>query len=154
MDFNYKKILDFNSKTFFGTLLGVLGILMSATNFFPDLPKSIPIIVQVIGFVLAAFGVADSAEQSEKSLIEKAKKFFSEHFGAGVLLEALAHIVDKVPVMPDAPYLAVVLAQAVGAILIAMGLRNKAAQARLSQNPVLPASYEKYSHLLVDKSEK
>lgn len=145
---NYKKIFDVRSKTFLGVLLGVLGILMNATNFFPELPKSVPIIVQVIGFVLAAFGVADSAEQNEVSLIEKAKKFFSENFGAGVLLEALAHIVDKVPVMPDAPPLAVVLAQAVGAILIAMGLRNKAAQARINKEPRSEAMVQKYSHLL------
>lgn len=151
LKFNYKKILDFKSKTFFGALLGVLGILMDATNFFPDLPKSVPIIVQVIGFVLAAFGVADSAEQSEKSLIEKAKKFFSENFGAGVLLEAIAHLVDRIPMLPDAPYSFVILAQAVGAILIAMGLRNKAAQARLNQSGVSMASFMKYQHLQVEK---
>lgn len=142
-----KKLFDFRSKTFLGVLLGILGILLDSTNFFPNLPKSIPIIVQVIGFLLAALGIADSAEQSEKSIIEKVKKFFSESFGAGVLLETLLYLVDKVPQLPHAPTVFVILAQAVGAILVAMGLRKKSAAARLNQAPVSEAMAAKYEHL-------
>lgn len=142
-----RNIFDFKSKTFYGVLLGVLGILLDATNFFPNLPKSVPIIVQVIGFLLAALGIADSAEQSEKSIIEKVKKFFTENFGAGIALEAIVYLVDKIPLIPNAPSIYIILAQAVGAILVAMGLRKKAAAARLNQAPVSEAMEAKYEHL-------
>lgn len=141
------KVLNFKSKTFLGVLLGILGILLDATNFFPNLPKQVPIIVQVIGFILAAFGVADSAEQSEKNIIEKVKKFFSENFGFGVMLEAVLYLVDKIPQLPQAPEFAIILAQAIGAILVAMGLREKAAAARLNLTPVSNAMEAKYEHL-------
>lgn len=144
---NLSKILDVRSKTFFGVLLGVLGILIDATDFFPDLPKSIPIIVQVLGFVLAAFGVQDALKQSEENIIKRVKDFFTSHFGAGVVLEALVHLVETVPNMPGASDVFVLTAQIIGAILLAMGLRVDGVKARLNQEPASPRAFEKYAKL-------
>lgn len=144
---NLRKILDVRSKTFLGVLLGVLGILIDATDFFPDLPKSIPIIIQVLGFVLAAFGVSDALKQSEEDIIKRAKDFFTSHFGAGVILQALVHLVETIPGMPGAPDVLILTAQIIGAILLAMGLRVNGAKARL--NTTLPAerAFQKYVKL-------
>lgn len=144
---NLSKILDVRSKTFLGVLLGVLGILIDATDFFPDLPKSVPIIVQVLGFVLAAFGVQDALKQSEENIIKRVKDFFTSHFGAGVVLEALVHLVETVPNMPGASDVFVLTAQIIGAVLLAMGLRVDGVKARLNPEPTSPRAFEKYAKL-------
>lgn len=147
MDF-LKKILDVRSKTFWGVALGVLAILLDSVPFFPEPPTAVIIGMQIIAFLLAAFGIADAAEQSEADIIKKAKDFFSSSFGAGVVLESISHALDKILASPDAPNGAIVVAQVIGAILIAMGLRNQGAKARLNSAPPSNISAVKYQHLL------
>lgn len=141
------KILDVRSKTFLGVLLGVLGILIDATDFFPDLPKAVPVIIQVLGFVLAAFGVSDALKQSEDNIIKRAKDFFASHFGAGVVLEAIVHLVETIPGLPGASDTLILTAQIVGAILLAMGLRVDGAKARLNPTPPADRAFQKYAKL-------
>lgn len=142
-----KKIFDVRSKTFAGVLLGVLGILIAGTDFYPDLPKAIPIAVQIIGFVLAAFGIFDAMLQEQETLTNRVRKFFADNFGAGIALEALIYLVDRIPEMPDVPGGAVIAAQIVAALLIAMGLRGEGAKARLKQSPTSEQLKLKYLHL-------
>lgn len=142
-----KKIFDVRSKTFWGVLLGALAIIIDSVPFFPKPPSAVLIAVQIIGFLLAAFGIADAAEQSETDIISKVKNFFLNNFGAGVALEAFAHALDKILSSPDAPNSAVLVAQVLGAILMAMGLRNQGAKARLNSAPVAEIKMQKYAHL-------
>ena len=141
-----KNILDVRSKTFAGVMLGVLAILMDSVPFFPKPPTAVIIAMQIIAFLLAAFGIADAAEQSQADIIQKAKTFFSSSFGAGVVLEAISHALEKIIASPDAPAGLLVGAQILGAVLMAMGLRNQGAKARLTAAPSVNA--EKYKHLL------
>lgn len=142
-----KKILDVRSKTFLGVLLGVLAVLIDSVPFFPDPPQAVIIAMQIISFLLAAFGIADAAEQSEKDIISKVKDFFTSNFGAGVLLEAIAQALDKILTTPDAPSGAILTAKIIGAILLAMGLRNQGAKARLQMTPPSELAVTKYGHL-------
>lgn len=147
MDF-LKKILDVRSKTFVGLLLGIIATLIDSVPFFPDPPQVAIIIVQIISFLLIAFGIHDAAEQSEADIIKKAKEFFMSSFGAGVALEAVSHALDKILATPDAPTGALLAAQIIGAILMAMGLRNQGAKARLTVTKPSAVMGEKYGHLL------
>ncbi len=140
------KIFDVKSKTFAGVMLGVLAILMDSVPFFPKPPNIVIVVMQIIAFLLAAFGIADAAEQSEADIIKKAKDFFTSSFGAGVLLEAISHALDKIIATPDAPAGAILSAQILGAVLMAMGLRNQGAKARLTLTK--PLNQDKYKHLL------
>lgn len=144
---DFKKIFDIRSKTFWGVLLGVVAILMDSVPFFPEPPSALIIAMQIIGFLLAMFGIADAAEQSEADIISKAKNFFTNNFGAGVVLEAISHALDKIIASPDAPSNAILAAQVLGAILMAMGLRAKVAKSRLMTTPPAPLIAKKYEHL-------
>lgn len=145
---NFKKILDFKSKTFVGTLLGIVALLIDSSNFYPQPPQIVLTIAEIIGFALAFFGLLDAAEQSKRHIIDKAKDFFTNNIAAGILLEAVSHVIDKIPSMPDVPNGLVYLAQIVGAILIAMGLRQKMVQARANTAPPADVAAVKYRHLL------
>lgn len=143
-----KKIFDIRSKTFIGVMLGVLAILLDSVPFFPKPPSIIITIMQIVAFLLTAFGLFDAAEQSQADIIKKVKDFFMSSFGAGVLLEIISHVIDKIVATPDAPAGAMLAAQILGAVLMAMGLRNQGAKARLTMKQSYPEAAAKYKHLL------
>lgn len=143
-----KVIFDVHSKTFWGTLLGLVALFIDSANFFPNVPKEVLVIIQVIGFAFAFFGLVDAAEQSEKTIIDKAKAFFATNIFAGIVLELLTDLLDKLPSMPNIPHSIIVAGQIIGAILMAMGLRQKIAQGRAMTTPPALTAKEKYKNLL------
>lgn len=117
------KLIDFKSKTFYGILLGALGIVLSATDFI-ELPELAVRLVQIVGFLITTMGIRDAMLESQASLIQKIVDFKSKTFW-GVIIEAVVHLTDNPDQFAIPEELKIVL-RILGALAVAMGLRDAA----------------------------
>lgn len=123
-----KGILDVRSKTFWGVMLGALGILLDTTELI-ELPDIVGQIVTVIGGVITAMGLRDKMVDSQAGIIAKIIDIKSRTFW-GALIVGITYIVDNSDTMPIPEDLLPVV-KIVGALITAMGIRDaKAKQAR------------------------
>jgi len=143
-----KSIFDWRSKTFWGTVLAILSIVIDSVLQLEGLPKVVMSIVQVLLFLLAGFGLADAAKQQKEDLIKKVKEYIVSSPAIGILISVLAHLSEEIPQMNDMPSGAIWAAKSVGALLVAMGLRQLSAQARANFDNRNQEAVEKYRHLL------
>lgn len=127
---NLSKLIDFKSKTFWGVLLGVLGILLSATELYTDLPPTVARIVQVIGFVIVSMGVRDAMLEQQAALIKKLVDIKSKTFW-GALIQGVVYILDNPDTLPIPPEYATPL-RIVAVVFQAMGWRDAAKRSKLS----------------------
>lgn len=143
-----KTIFDVRSKTFWSLMLAVVSIAVDAALELDGLPKIVLSVIQVILFLFAGFGLADAAQQAKEELLKKIKDFLGTSPAFGILIEALAHLSEKIPEMADIPSGVVWAAKIIGALLIVMGYRQLTVKARANFENRNQEMVEKYRHLL------
>lgn len=118
-----KKLFDFKSKTFWGIVLGSIGIVLDAASF-TTLPQLAVQVLQVVGFLVTTMGLRDAMLQQQAGIVQKILDLKSKTFW-GVLIEALVHLTDN-PDQFAIPEEVKLVLRLVGALAIAMGLRDAA----------------------------
>lgn len=139
-----QKIFDWRSKTFWGTALAILSIVMDSALDFEGLPAIGLRLVQVVLVLFTIFGITDAAKQEQAALIEKIQNFVKSSPAWGVLIGMLAHLAETLPETEGIPNGLIAGAKALGVLLATMGLRQAAASARGNYDPRAPEAVEKY----------
>lgn len=143
-----KKIFDWRSKTFWGTAFAILSVILDSALQFEGLPAIGLRIVQFVLVLFTIFGITDAAKQEQAALIEKVQKFVKSQPAMGVLIGMLGHLADTLPETDDMPNGLVAGAKALGLILVTMGLRQSAAQARSNFDGRAQEAVEKYREIV------
>lgn len=149
-----KQFFDFGSKTFRGTMLGLLAIALVVINMYEpaSIPKWVIDAANVAGLMIVLFGWSDIAKGEAKNLSERLQDWIATSPAIGAFFQVLALVLDNLPQFKEIfPPVAIEILTAVSYILIAMGVRKMMAGARLSAPNVDNALYQiKYRGLKVD----
>ena len=133
------------SKTFWGSLLGVISlILLAAPEYAPGIPEKVVKIFAMVSLAIVTFGLTDAANMELASLIEKIKGFIATKAGVGAIVSLLNALIDGIPQLGFLPEGVVTILYIFGAFLVSLGLREKVVQARLDNSTIPVTLQSKY----------